>query len=584
MKEYIKLHLQSINTFRKHWYKFAGYQLITTVIMMAILTPGINLLFELLMHTKGFSYITNSLVKDFLISPQGLLMVVLAIIFGFVVILLQIGGLIVISNQVLTIEGELTYRDVVLYSMKRLKYLLSFDGIIVALYFVILAPWLGGTMRTSIFSDLEIPGFIMQVIEANTLYNWGLVFIVVLIAFFAFRWQFSMYVLLLDKKANRRFLKTSANIVKQNVKEIIKFYVSELIVAFLGLLILVALLLFLAFGISFIPGLSDEIKVLIILSLGLFVILIAMFISLPLTTIETTLLYQKLTTRKEGLDIRNRDKKSLLSKMITNRLLVILSTLTILIGSFLFLWVTIEEEASYNSRSVGITAHRGSSYEAPENTLIAIEKAISNGATHVEIDVQLTKDGELILLHDETFKRTTGIEKRPDEMTLEETKQLDAGIWFGEEFEGEKIPTLQEVIDFCKGKITLNIEIKGSNHSPEICDALVSIIQKNHFSNDCVITSLNYEDLVRIEELNPLIDTGYIMFVALGDLSDLNIDFYSIEASNVNEEFVNVAHELGREVHVWTINEESDMLEMLAYGVDNIITDYDKVLYNLIHE
>jgi glycerophosphoryl diester phosphodiesterase len=74
------------------------------------------------------------------------------------------------------------------------------------------------------------------------------------------------------------------------------------------------------------------------------------------------------------------------------------------------------------------------------------------------------------------------------------------------------------------------------------------------------------------------------MFVALGDLSDLNIDFYSIEASNVNEDFVNEAHELGREVHVWTINEESDMLEMLAYGVDNIITDYDKTLFELIHK
>jgi len=87
-----------------------------------------------------------------------------------------------------------------------------------------------------------------------------------------------------------------------------------------------------------------------------------------------------------------------------------------------------------------------------------------------------------------------------------------------------------------------------------------------------------------MESLNSSIKTGYIMFVALGDLSDLAIDFYSIEASNVTEKFVSKAHALGREVHVWTINDKTVMKEMLEFGVDNIITDDELLLQDLIKE
>ncbi len=137
---------------------------------------------------------------------------------------------------------------------------------------------------------------------------------------------------------------------------------------------------------------------------------------------------------------------------------------------------------------------------------------------------------------------------------------------------------------YARNKIKLNIEIKGSHYSPDIYNELIELIKLNNFKYDSVITSLNYEDLEAIETKAPYLKTGYIMFVALGDLEKLNVDFYSVEETNVNESFVEKAHEIGREVHVWTINEKDDMQKMLDYGVDNIITDQDKILKELLGE
>lgn len=115
-----------------------------------------------------------------------------------------------------------------------------------------------------------------------------------------------------------------------------------------------------------------------------------------------------------------------------------------------------------------ITAHRGSSSEAPENTIPAFEKAIEEGADYVEMDVRLTSDGELVLMHDPSTERTTGVDKLVCDTTYEELQQLDAGAEFSDEYAGTKIPTLQEAIDTCKGKVMMNIELKTVRNDGEL--------------------------------------------------------------------------------------------------------------------
>ena len=221
-----------------------------------------------------------------------------------------------------------------------------------------------------------------------------------------------------------------------------------------------------------------------------------------------------------------------------------------------------------------ITAHRGGALRAPENTLSALSYTWECGADFAEIDVQETKDGQLILLHDDSLKRITGLDKNVWEMTYEEIQDLDAGSSFGEEYQGEKIPTLEEVLNFCLGRLDLNIEIKYNGRNEGIVQRVVQVILENDFQDHCVVTSMNYQFLEQIKATAPEIRTGYIMTMSYGSISQVNAaDFFSIRYDYVTEKFVREAHALGKEVHAWTVNYRGNVKRMLDIGVDNIITD-----------
>lgn len=195
-------------------------------------------------------------------------------------------------------------------------------------------------------------------------------------------------------------------------------------------------------------------------------------------------------------------------------------------------------------------------------------------ADFAEIDVQETKDGQLILLHDDSLKRITGLDKNVWEMTYEEIQDLDAGSSFGEEYQGEKIPTLEEVLNFCLGRLDLNIEIKYNGRNEGIVQRVVQVILENDFQDHCVVTSMNYQFLEQIKATAPEIRTGYIMTMSYGSISQVKAaDFFSIRYDYVTEKFVREAHALGKEVHAWTVNYRGNVKRMLDIGVDNIITD-----------
>ena len=224
--------------------------------------------------------------------------------------------------------------------------------------------------------------------------------------------------------------------------------------------------------------------------------------------------------------------------------------------------------------SVRVTAHRGGARMAPENTVSAIESAIRSRADYAEIDVQETKDGEIVLLHDSSLERVAGIGRRIWELTYAEVSRLDAGSWFDESFQNERIPTLEAAIECCRGKIRLNIEMKYNGHNKKIVEKVVRIIEEQNFEKSCVVTSMNYEYLEKVKKLNPSIATGYTMPVAYGDLSELAAaDFFSVSFAYLSAEFVRDAHALGKAVCVWTLNDPADMQQAIEYGADNIITD-----------
>lgn len=224
--------------------------------------------------------------------------------------------------------------------------------------------------------------------------------------------------------------------------------------------------------------------------------------------------------------------------------------------------------------TVEITAHRGSSKRAPENTMAAIEAAMEEMADYSEIDVQLTKDGQVVVCHDLNAKRVAGVNRRIGKMTLDEVEALDVGSSFGKEYKGEKIPTLEEVLKACKGRMNLNIELKNIGSHTDLPEKTAQLISEYHMEDQCVISSVRLSYLKEIKEINPELKTGYILAAAYGYYYENDdIDFISIRSSFVTKKMVEAAHENGKAVHVWTVNKKSELEEMKRLGVDNIITD-----------
>jgi glycerophosphoryl diester phosphodiesterase len=234
-------------------------------------------------------------------------------------------------------------------------------------------------------------------------------------------------------------------------------------------------------------------------------------------------------------------------------------------------------------------AHRGAAALAPENTLAAVNIGLSHNPDRIEIDVQQTKDGHVVVLHDITLDRTTNGSGLVKDFSLAAIKELSAGGWYAPEFEQEKVPLLQEVLRTIDGQSTLIIEIKkGGYFYPGIEEEIVKIIDEYDAKEWCIIHSFSTQVLQKIHELDPEIKvhklfTAMLRFTPLmkADSWELfrfqdfpYIEEYSIHYRFANKNIISKIHAMGKKVNVWTVNDKDLIEELLALGVDGIITDH----------
>lgn len=231
-----------------------------------------------------------------------------------------------------------------------------------------------------------------------------------------------------------------------------------------------------------------------------------------------------------------------------------------------------------------VTFHRGDCTVAPENTLPAFRSAILKGGDRIELDVQMTSDGVVVVTHDSNLKRCTGKNAKVYDLTYAEVAQLDAGRWFSSRFADTRIPTLEQVLQLCRGRIGLNVEIKPSIATPALEAETVRLLREYGFdSSNCVITSQSYETLHKVKALAPEYPTGYILALGVGNYYDLpDADFFSVETTFITSGMVNAVHLRGKTVSAWTIDREKVATHMLELGVDDLITDKPDMVQDLL--
>ena len=228
-----------------------------------------------------------------------------------------------------------------------------------------------------------------------------------------------------------------------------------------------------------------------------------------------------------------------------------------------------------------IFAHRGASAHAPENTIAAFELALAQNADAIELDVHLSSDGHVIVIHDSTVDRTTGSHGRVKDLSLAQLRSLDAGSFFSEKYRGEKIPTLDEVFEAVGKRTFINVELKNySTPRDQLVETVCMLVKKFNLQKHVMFSSFFASNLSKACLYLPEVPRGLLALHGWlgGWARSFGFMFGKYQAlhpylTDVTPQQVQRVHRLQRRIYVWTVNKAEDMSRLFRWGVDAIFTD-----------
>jgi glycerophosphoryl diester phosphodiesterase len=240
--------------------------------------------------------------------------------------------------------------------------------------------------------------------------------------------------------------------------------------------------------------------------------------------------------------------------------------IAVLTGNWLVNSATVNED-------VQVIAHRGAAGRAPENTMASMRAAVEDHADWIEIDVQETADGEVVLLHDSDFMKLAGVNLKIWDGTLADVLEIDVGSWFAPEFADQRVPTLSEVLQYARGKCGVMIELKYYGHDQRLEERVIELVEQADMADDVMIMSLEYAGISKVRALRPDWTVGLLAAQAAGNLTRLDVDFLAVSSALLSPQLLLSANNAGQQVFVWTLNDSYNMNRAISMGVDGVITD-----------
>jgi glycerophosphoryl diester phosphodiesterase len=236
------------------------------------------------------------------------------------------------------------------------------------------------------------------------------------------------------------------------------------------------------------------------------------------------------------------------------------------------------------SDDVVVIAHRGAAGSAPENTLAAVRQAVQDGADWIEIDVQETADGAVVVVHDRDFMKLAGIALNVADGTLDQVQAIDVGSWFGPEFADARVPTLAGVLNEVRGQSRVIIELKYYGVGEQLEQRVVDIVEQTGMVSDVMIMSLSYNGIRKIRALRPGWTVGLLAARGAGNLAQLDVDFLAVNSAIATTQLIRRARASAKPVFVWTVNDAVNMSRLMSLGIDGIITDEPRLAREVLED
>ena len=560
----------------------AEFEIVFKLLTFLVAVPLFSGSFRLVMKMTGYRYLTVENVLSFAVHPLTLLSLLVLLLVMTAYAMFDIATVIILLDQSYQ-NRKARLPDVLRLSARKCMGLLHPRNLSLVFLILFLIPFLNLGMASGVISTIQLPGFIQDHIMQNRVLPVLYAVAVALLAALLSNWLYSLHFLVLEDLPFREARKRSRRLgAGRHVRDMLSLVAMQAVISlgFLGC-VLIGIALIMA-----VDGMLEQSALLgsfVSTIIWMFIALCAavfMSLSMPFSYAGISVLFYA-HKQERGEEIRSprlgegkgkgREKSRVRAACFGMFLAAVVLGTIFTYGLHL---------GKYNlnieyARTTEVTAHRGASADYPENTMSAFRGAGELGADWIELDVQQTKDGEIIVIHDTNFKRTTGLNRNTWELTWEEVAGLDAGSFFGPEHAGEGIPLLRQVVEFARENlIKLNIELKPTGHETDFEKSVVDIVAEYDFLDQCVITSQVYGVLERVKDYNPEVVTVYVMSLAYGNITDLAAaDHFSVEAANVTENLVDRVHGQGKQLFAWTVNTQSGIRRMVELNVDNVITD-----------
>lgn len=576
-----------------HWKPLILFEILWKLVTLLVIAPACAGLIQLAIHLAKLKYLTTSNLLQFLRSPWTILLLAVLLLLAALYTLFEIAAVCTCFRQSRFQKVRTTLGRMVRSGLQSVLHFFRGGGPFLVLHLLVLIPLMQFSATSGIFTAMGIPDFLAYYMTKKEFLLPIYVAAIILCCLLSVRWVFSSVLFTQNQCSYRSARATSVQLVRGRFWQTFFSVLVWNCCYFAALLVFLCMITVVVLMVIRATGSNDLImsQAMRILKLLIQIVLWSFsFFATPICMAHLTALLEKRCVQMPEVVLPEPVPLSRSAKPFRRSTAVLTAccfTVAALGLNLSYVYSVFTGKANFRLalfQNPTVMAHRGLSADAPENTLYAFSDAISVGADFIELDVQQTRDGVLVVMHDSNLKRTTGVNKDIWDVDYADIQNLDAGSWFDPAYANARIPTLEETLQFVDKRAKLNIEIKPTKHGSDTLEQDVAeLITRYQYTDACYVTSFSYGSLKKVKEANPEIRTGYLMSVAYGQFYSLKYaDAFNLNKVFVTSQVVNAAHQQGKQIFAWTVNSMSEVRSLCNLHVDSIITDDPVMVQNVI--
>lgn len=572
---YLKRSLGNAWDFLKGTQAYFRDVLIMHLFILFICLPLLNSTTRFILNRGAIDYISSDNISTILSQHPGVLLSLTAVLLTILLLVYFEFTFLLMSVYFIKKQTPISLKQLLQATFRQLKKIRPLTFLFFLAYFVLILPISGLSFNSDLLSKVKIPAFIMDFIFTN---RWivvsSFILFYIFLAYIGIRLIFALPEMILRDRPFKQAVKESWYLTKSRFFAILGQFIiiggSILLISFAGYLIVLLAQIIVE---QFFPNYS--------LISAVFAMTILQAIILFNIVMSTVGIFYIIIDFMDDEGFLPETPNWFRLESPNKRFSVLKNTSLVLFAVFFGVGVCLYnmDYLTSASQTKPVTiSHRGvSGGNSAQNTLAALEKTSRTyHPDYVEMDVQETKDGQFVVMHDFNLKKLTGINKAPQDLTLKELEKLKVTE------NGAKEPVVS-FDTYLKRANELNqkllIEIKNSkNDSKDIVERFVKKYEENILTHQHILQSLTYQTVSDLKNANPNFYVGYILPFNIVGPPVTPADFLTMEYSTINRNFIDSAHQDGKKVYVWTVNDSDGISRMMFYGVDGIITDQMTIL------